>query len=63
LIFRLERFFMVLCQEGVTEYCGLWIPVHGCTSELCGVRQRRVRGVQKLKSTIQRKTFEVVEYL
>jgi hypothetical protein len=23
LIFRLERFFVVSCQEGVTEYCGL----------------------------------------
>jgi hypothetical protein len=21
--FRLERFFVVSCQEGVTEYCGL----------------------------------------
>jgi hypothetical protein len=34
-----------------------------CTSELCGVRQRRARWAQKLESTIQRKTFEVVEHL
>jgi hypothetical protein len=54
---------VVSCQEGVTEYCGLWIPVHRCTSELCGVRQRCARWAQKLESSIQTKTCEVTEDL
>jgi hypothetical protein len=61
--FRLERFFVVSCQEGITKYCGLWIPVHRCTSELCGVRQRHAKWAQKLESSIQRKTCKVTEDL
>jgi hypothetical protein len=44
----------------------LWvlIAVHkGCTSELCGVRQRRARWAQKLKSTTQRKTSRLLNTL
>jgi hypothetical protein len=35
----------------------------GCISELCGVRQRRARWAQKLKSTTQEEDLKVVEYL
>ena len=41
----------------------LWILVHrGCTSELCGLRKRRV-AAQDWSQQPRRKTFEVAEHL
>jgi hypothetical protein len=53
-----------MLHKGMTECCGLRIPVHrGCTSELYGVRKRRVEA-QELRSTNQEEEdLKVVEYL
>jgi hypothetical protein len=56
------RLFVVSCQEGVTEYCGLLIPVHRSTSEFYGFRQRCVVA-QGLESTTQGKTSRLLNTL
>jgi hypothetical protein len=53
---------VVSFQEGVTEYCGLLIPVHRSTSEFCGFRQRRA-AAQEMESTTQGKTSRFLNTL